>query len=179
MSAPNFKTMKDFPLMVIATPYCKVCPECGCTCGTEEDVCSECGADISAVEAVYDEWTDGDNARNMEAAAEKVNEGLDFLKVTVESGYYSGMQFFVDTIKDSPEDLDNEDCQNQYGRCRSKAIRDYNAEVRKVNKWLSKQKEELGLTELICVGMFSNGEAVYSKVGENGPTIRQAVKKVA
>lgn len=179
MSTPNFKTMKDFPLFVMPTPYCKVCPECGFTCGEDEDKCPECEADISDVNAGYDELADADNVNNMQTVAERLNKELDFFKVTVESGYYSGLQFFVDSDKDSPEEMDNEDCQYYFGKCRSKAIRACNSEIRRINKWLVKQGEELGLTELICIGVFSNGEAVYSKVKNHTPTLRQLVKKVA
>ena len=161
MSTPNFKTMEDFPLFVTETPYCKICPECGCTCGSEAEKCDECGADLSSVSAEYDELTDEDNVFNMQTAADKVNEYLTFFKVTVESGYYCGLQFFVDTDKGSPEEMDNGDCQYYFGKCRSKAIRAYKAEIRYINKWLAQQGKELGLTELICAAIFSNGEAMY------------------
>ena len=181
MSAPNFMTMENFSLFVHDTPYCKICPECNSTCGENDDKCNECGADISDVQVVYDEILDSDIVREMEAAASKINKELDIFKVSVESGYYSGHQFFVTTEKDSPELLTNEECKEYwaYDMCRSKAIRKYNAEIRKINKWLKKTGKEMGLVELVCLGRFSNGEAVYSIVKDNAPTVRQAAKMVA
>ena len=163
MSAPNFRTMADFPLFVTETPYCKVCPECGCTCADDADECDECGTDIKDIKAVYDEVADNDNCTNMVRATERLNRGLMFHKVTVESGYYVGLQFFVETRID-PNELDNDACLYEWDICRSEACRRYGVEKRRLAKALRKEAEGLGLTELACMGIFSNGEAVYVRV---------------
>ena len=163
MSAPNFMTMKDFPLFVTETPYCKLCPECGCTCASDAKECDECGTNLEGIQAVYDEITDNDNCTEMVRAAEKLNKGLLFFKVTVESGRYVGIQFYVEE-KNNPNELDNDDCRYEWDLCRSKAIRKYDAEKRRLNKALRKAANELALTELVCTAIFSNGEAIYERV---------------
>lgn len=167
MSAPNFKTMADFPLFVTETPYCKVCPECGCTCAKEAEECDECGTSLKDIEAVYDEIEDNDLRTEMMLAKDRLNVGLQFHKVTVESGYYVGLQFYVDTRID-PNELDNDACRYEWDICRSEACRRYGVERRRLAKALRKEAEDLGLTELVCTGIFSNGEAVYARVNAGG-----------
>lgn len=104
---------------------------------------------------------------------EDFNDTLIFHELKFESGYYTGIQIYVEE-KDNPHELDNEDCNYYYDMCRSKAIRKYDAEIRKINKWMDKVATQYGWKELICLGIFSNGEAIY-KYAEN---IRNAVKAV-
>lgn len=180
MSAPNFKTMANFPLIVADDPYCKRCPECGMYNNTDDKECGECGASLEEVEAIYDDLAAEDISSEMQAAAARINEKLDFHKVTVESGYYSGIQFYVEEdFKgfDSLEDMENDDSQYYYGMCRSKMLRKYKTECNKIRRELHKAREELGLMELGCIGIFSNGEAIYEKIDpKKGPTLRQAAK---
>lgn len=180
MSAPNFKTMENFPLIVADTTYCKVCPKCGTTNATDDNVCCECGTSLEGIEEIYDDLAMEDTCSNMQAAAARINEELDFHKVTVESGYYCGVQFYVEEQFngfDKMEDMDNEDAQYYYGMCRSKMLRKYETECNKIRRGLFKAMEELGLIQLACVARFSNGEAMYEKVDpKKGYTVRQAVK---
>ena len=100
--------------------------------------------------------------------AEDFSRGLKYHKVSVKSGYYVGFQFVVeedceagDLEKDSPYCIDNEDAHYYYGMCRSKVLREADAEKRKINKYLESLD---GMYEiLVCVGVFSNGEAIYEK----------------
>lgn len=55
MSAPNFRTMRDFPLFVIEDQYFKRCPCCDLWMDGETETC-ECGASLEDVEAEYDEF---------------------------------------------------------------------------------------------------------------------------
>lgn len=91
---------------------------------------------------------------------EDFNDALTFNEVTFESGYYDGVQLFVKE-KENPHELDNDDCNYYFDMCRSKAIRKYDAEIRKINKWMDKVATEYGWRELHCLGIFSNGEAIY------------------
>ena len=91
---------------------------------------------------------------------EEFNNELTFHELTFKSGYYDGVQLFVEE-KDNPHELDNEDCNYYYDMCRSKAIRKYDAEIRKINKWMDKVAVQYGWRELHCLGIFSNGEAIY------------------
>ena len=49
--------------------------------------------------------------------------------------------------------------------CRSIAIRKYKAEINRINKKLLPLFEkELGFDHIRCIGVFSNGEAIYERV---------------
>jgi hypothetical protein len=177
MSTANFKSMKDFPLIVAKDEYCKVCPECGCTQVSDAAKCDECGCNLSGVDSVYDEWTMDDMVRNMEAKAKELNEYLTFYTVSVESGYYSGLQFYVDEKYCDVEDMDNEDARMEFGMCRSKMLRKYNSEGNWLRRELRKAKDELGLVELGVTARFSNGEVWYTEIKPEMP--KWAALKVA
>lgn len=164
MSAPNFKTMSDFPLIVAEPQYRKVCPGCGLSHCDDAETCEECGTDLSSVEAEYDDLAAEDDYSNMKWYADKANEEQDFFTVTVESGYYTGLQFYVEEKYDDIEEWSNDDAQYEFGMSRSEMLRKYKAAGNAVRKMLAKAKEDLCLTELSCMGVFSNGEAVYRKV---------------
>lgn len=104
---------------------------------------------------------------------EKFNDTLIFHKLELRGGYYDGVQLYVEE-KDDPNELDNDDCRYYYDMCRSQAIRKYEAEIRKINKWMDKVATQYGWEELICLGIFSNGEAVYAYAER----VRDSVKAV-
>lgn len=91
---------------------------------------------------------------------EKLNDDLIFHSLEFKSGYYDGVQLYVKE-KENPHYLDNEDCKYYYDMYRSQAIRKYEAEIRKINKWMEKVAVEYGWRKLHCLGVFSNGEAIY------------------
>ena len=167
MSAPNFKTMADFPLIVAEPHYRKACPVCGLGNCDDADTCEDCGADLTDVQAEFDDLAGEVDYENMSWYAKKANEKQDFYTVTVESGYYTGLQFYVTEKGDSLDDvthMSDEECQWEYGRTRAEQIEMFTAAAETVRKELDCAKDELGLTELSCIGVFSNGEAVYRKV---------------
>ena len=92
---------------------------------------------------------------------ENFNDTLTFHEITFKSGYYDGVQLFVEEKEENPHELDNEDCRYYYDMCRSQAIRKYDAEIRKINRWMEKVATQYGWRELHCLGIFSNGEAIY------------------
>lgn len=92
---------------------------------------------------------------------EDFNDTLIFHELQFRSGYYTGLQIYVEEKEESPHDLDNDDCNYYYDMCRSKAIRKYDAEIRKINRFMDKVATEYGWRELHCLGIFSNGEAIY------------------
>ena len=97
------------------------------------------------------------------AKMEEFNDTLTFHEITFKSGYYDGVQLYVEEKEENPHELDNEDCKYYYDMCRSVAIRKYDAEIRKINKWMEKvAAAEYGWRKLYCLGIFSNGEAIYS-----------------
>ena len=91
---------------------------------------------------------------------EDFNNTLTFHELKLESGYYTGIQIYVEE-KENPHELDNDDCNYYYDMCRSKAIRKYDAEIRKINRFMDKVATQYGWKELHCLGVFSNGEAIY------------------
>lgn len=91
---------------------------------------------------------------------ENFNNDLIFHKVELKGGYYTGVQLYVEE-KENPYELDNEDCKYYYDMYRSQAIRKYDAEIHKINKWMEKVATKYGWRKLNCLGIFSNGEAIY------------------
>ena len=153
MSAPNFSSMNYNLPMICGRPYDEIVREYLENYPDEEDA-DEC--DYS--------WLMGEAYEDAQRIAEDFNKNLTFFKVTVESGYYEGFMFQVDSIDDLDYDeIDNEDAQYYFGKCRSKVKRDSDAELRKIEKWLYKLTER-GFVEMVCTARFSNGEAWYQIV---------------
>lgn len=177
MATANFKTMTDFPLIVSDDIREKVCPECGCGCPDDADKCENCGSDLSEVETVVDDFLCAERTREMEKVAEELNEAQDFYAVSVESGYYAGVQFYVDEKYCDIEDMSNEESRDEFGICRSEMLRRYKVAGNKIRRGLRKAAKDLGLDEVVCTARFSNGEAIYTKVEPNKPMpLKVAVK---
>ena len=171
MSTPNFITQRDIPLMILDdTDYeWPVCPECGgwidVNCdGSGTGRCDSCGKEVKVdeCETRFDEDGYCEIVRYHEKRIERFNDTLTFFKVVLRDGYYRGVQTLVECEND-PHELDNEDCRYWWDMCRSKAIRKHEAEERRVVKYLKGLRND-GLKELRCVGVFSNGEALYEYV---------------
>ena len=115
-------------------------------------------SDEAYAEIFYEDiWDDADGFKGL---MEEFNYSLTFHHLEFKSGYYDGVQIFVEEFE-NPHDLDNDDCRYYYDMCRSQAIRKYEAEIRKINKWMNKVATEYGWRKLHCLGVFSNGEAIY------------------
>lgn len=110
-----------------------------------------------------DELDAYDLESELSEALEEINDELTFHKVELQSGYYYGLQFYVDELHD-PNEYDNDDCRYEFDLCRSVAIRRYESEINKITRRLRRLASGYGFEELCCVGVFSNGEAVYSRV---------------
>ena len=164
MSTANFRNMTDFPLIVAKDEYRKVCPECGLGNCADADKCEDCDCDLSEVESTFDDLAMEDLIVDMERAAKRMNEGQEFFTVTVESGYYTGVQFYVESKYDDLCRWSEYDLDYEFGKGRAEVFADYEAAKESVTDGLHKAKEELGLMELSCIGVFSNGEAVYKNV---------------
>lgn len=170
MSAPNFNSNQlGFPLYVHDNIYAKVCPECGAWNNAEEETCYECGASLEDAQEesdwVQEEWL----CDEVKSRMDDINKELAFFQVGLESGYYVGVQFDVNFkmrwgCELDPEELDNEDAHFCFDCCRSEMLRRYQRERRKLGKKLKELAEFHGFEEIVCIGRFSNGEAVYRKV---------------
>jgi hypothetical protein len=175
MSAPNFYTMENFSLFVKVYEAMTLeeyqeeefhyddylYPE-------YEEAEDEDKADIleKSYNHAMDLWSE-DFYRDIfygydgfKEVMENFNNDLIFHKIEIKSGYYDGVQLYVDELE-NPHELDNDDCRYYYDMCRSQAIRKYDAEIRKINKWMEKVATEYGWRKLNCLGVFSNGEAIY------------------
>jgi hypothetical protein len=110
-----------------------------------------------------------DTYREATQLADILSEDLIFHRIEIGSGYYSGIQTLIDHLEwhnyyDTIEDMDNSDCQYYFDMCRSKAIAKYYAEINKINNKILPKFKELGFEHIRCVGVFSNGEAIYERV---------------
>ena len=94
------------------------------------------------------------------------SDKLEFFDITLQAGYYEGAQIYIEDRHgfNGGEDWDNEDCQYWFYMCRSKAIRTYNSEIRRINKWLKTEMEHIGFRNLEVVARFDNGETIYRYV---------------
>ena len=111
----------------------------------------------------YDECAAYDERQEIEDKLLDFNRGLLFHEVKLQSGYYSGVQFYVEINHDLTEDQDysNDDCHYYFDCCRSVAYRKYASEVRKINRKLAEFAKAYGFQEYVCTARFSNGEAWY------------------
>lgn len=97
-----------------------------------------------------------------------------FFEVEQKSGYYQGIQFQVnftdkyldyDTIMDDKEFTD-EDADYYYGDMADNIRKQVREELRECYAFLIDMKNLQGAVELYKYAQFSNGEAIYRKVGE-------------
>lgn len=147
MSTANFKSMDNFPLYVFDMEF-------------DED------ENTVAIEASWDDWR-WFEGRMIEREMDEFNESLKFHKVSLESGHYAGVQFYVEDMEkmdEYPDDYTNSECRYLFDMCRSEAFRKYHSEQNKIRKWLKKKAKEYDFMELGILGRFSNGEVVYCKV---------------
>ena len=179
MSAPNFRTQNNFNLYVHSDDdfYFVVCPECGEYFPAGAEQCEVCGADLIGERCEFDDLLANDFYNIVQDELDSINENLIFHKIVLKSGYYTGVQFYVEITDDadsagfSADNLDdprygpdNESCRYYLDMCRSAAIRKYNSELNKVEKLLKKLADNFGFIKLACVGIFSNGEAIYKQI---------------
>ena len=175
MSTCNFCSMENFDLWAVSNErfYGKICPECYCS-GQGGDTCEYCGADLSETSEEYDEIAAQEFYNDLETCCQEENENLKFFEISVKSGYYDGLQLFVDLTQAAdnagftergPEYLDNESAHDYFDMCRSKCIRAYEAEKRKVNKILAKIGAAYSMDKIAVYARFSNGETWYTKIG--------------
>ena len=171
MGTCNFHSMKNFDLWAVDDFYYKICSECGFG-GQDGDECEFCGADLSDVSPEFDDVAELVFYEDVLRDLEEINAGLLFHEISIKSGYYAGLQLFVELnnaadyagfTEDGPEYLDNESAREYFDLCRSHAIRKYEAEQRKINKILAKIGGAYGMDKLAIYARFSNGETWYTK----------------
>ena len=164
MSAANFCTMRDFPLY--AKDYyvdAKRCPECEAIMDADatECECCECG-ELEDFQ-YYDDCAAYDDAQAIERELIDINHGLMFHEVKLQSGYYYGVQFYVEVNHDLTEDKDytNDDCHYYFDCCRSVAYRKYEAEMRKTTQKGEGLEKKWGRGEWVGAAIFPRGGGFY------------------
>jgi hypothetical protein len=166
--------MTNFDLWAVGSDrfYSKRCPECSYS--NDSDECEICGADLSDVSAEFDDLEEIFFYEDVLRDLETENAGLLFHEISIESGYYEGLQLYVTLTHAAdnagftdagPEYVDNESTRYYLDLCRSAAIRKYEAEQRKVNRILAKIGRAYGMDKLAIYARFSNGETWYTKAG--------------
>ena len=174
MGTCNFNSMTNFDLWAVGSDrfYMKSCPECGY--GNAADACELCGADLADIVPEFDDLAEMFFYEDILKDLEKENAGLLFHEISIESGYYEGLQLYVSLTHaadnagftdNGPEFADNESTRYYLDLCRSAAIRKYEAEQRKVNRILEKIGRAYGMDKLAVYARFSNGETWYTKAG--------------
>lgn len=166
MSTANFKTMENFPLYVTDAPEVPVCPLCGAQFEDENSHECECCDYTGEPEMTTDPFFYDDLFYGLKEPLEELNDSLLFYRVSLESGYYCGVQFYVEEKTDLPQELDNEDCRYNWDLCRSVAIRKEERERRRIIRKLDALALTYGFQKIVCVGIFSNGEAIYAPATE-------------
>ena len=177
MGTCNFNSMTNFDLWAVGSDafYNKSCPECFHITNLDDaETCEECGTDLSDISAEFDDIAEACFYEDILRELEEINAGLLFHEITIESGYYEGLQLYVSLThaadnagftENGPEYADNESTRYYLDRCRSAAIRKYEAEQRKVNRILEKIGRAYGMDKLAIYARFSNGETWYTKAG--------------
>ena len=126
----------------------------------------------------YDNFIECLFYQDIQEDLKEINAGLLFHEISVISGYYGGLQLFVDTTSDADaagfgddeylydplRGPDNDNTRYYFDLCRSAAIRKYQAEQRKINRILAKIGHEYDFDKLGIWARFSNGETWYQKI---------------
>ena len=164
MSTPNFKTQEYFDLYVAIYEQ-----------PSDEDIKeweeeTECSYDFEFESNIYYEDVVTNFEFELKHVLNELGKQLKFHKLDLESGYYDGIQITVNVAdelnsyiyEDTYEDMDNEDTKYLYDLTRSQFIKQYEIERRYIDrKVLPKLAERTGFRKIHCVGVFSNGEAIY------------------
>ena len=169
MSTPNFKTQSLFDLYVtnnfVVYPY---------ELDENDDfVLDDKGNPIINydVEAYFD-YSYFDECKNY--TDNNLNSKLTFFTISFEDGYYSGVQTFItpknhndfDALDflEYPQYYDNSQLFAQFGYNTYILKRKILAEINLINNTLLPQlKEHYFFDKIVCVNIFSNGEAIYEK----------------
>lgn len=156
MSAPNFKFNCNsvFPMMVISNEdICKMYIEL-----EDGEYYSNCDIDFA-----FDMYQS--DLMIIEDELEELNEKLKWYKLSIESGYYDGMQILVETDWINIGEWSEEDCKDEFDLTKKETMLMILEEQKTICEYL-KTTKQYGLREVVCNGIFSNGEAIYSYVDE-------------
>lgn len=169
MSTPNFETQTEFDLYVtdnfVVYPY---------ELDENDDFVLDNNGDPIInydVEPFFD-YSYFEECKNF--TNNNLNSKLKFFTISFADGYYSGIQTFITPKKPNdfnaldfleyPHYYDNSQLFREFG-CNTYILkRKILAEIKLINnKLLPQLKENYFFDKIKCVGIFSNGEAIYEK----------------
>lgn len=159
MSTCNFWTMDDFDLVVMSDE--KICQNF-----LGEEFIEERKAEfedynpIDDIELAWDLFKE-----DMEwSGIDELNDTLLWYNVRLKSGYYDGVQFYIDTEWSPIDGWDDDECYMYFDRNKEETKQMIEEEKKRINDFLNGMVELFGFERIRCVGVFSNGEAVYEKM---------------
>lgn len=169
MSTPNFKTQRDFDLYVtdnfVVYPY---------ELDENDDYVLDENGDYIVnydVEPYFDN-SYFDECKNY--TDNNLNSKLRFFTISFEDGYYQGVQTFIEPkhpndfdaldFLEYPQYYDPQQLFKEFGYNTYILKRKILAEINLINNTLLPQlKQHYSFDKICCVGIFSNGEAIYEK----------------
>ena len=106
----------------------------------------------------------------LKGVVEDANSKLKYFEITIDPGYYSSCSLNAKFSSEyySYEDaleLDNYDAEYYFGLNAKDLKKELKAEFNSLEKTMRDIAEDCGLIEIRRVAVFSNGEALYEKVG--------------
>lgn len=158
MATCNFKSMKNFPLVIRNTEDC-------------------------FLDGDFDYFQYEITVEEMEDQIAELKESLIFHKIEVVSGYYTSLQYFVEEEYDlENEEWNDEDCEYYFDMEKSAAYLEYRKEIKRIRETLMEISKYEQYDVLDVIGRFSNGEALYvsakEKVADQSKDENQEVKKI-
>ena len=168
MSTPNFQTQPQFNLYAtnnfLIYPYA-IDPN------TDDFVLDENGDYVIDYDA--EPYFDNSYFDECKKYTDKLNARLDFFNIDFEDGHYTGVQTYINPQTSDFDALDFLAHPQYYNSCELFAEFGYNtyilkrkilAEIKHINNDLLPELARMyNFDKLVCVGIFSNGEAIYEK----------------
>ena len=110
---------------------------------------------------------------DLESEFDDLKSHLKWYKIELKNGYYEGAQFYISTdylgideradwLPSKPLIWDDEECELQFGLTKEETKKMIENEKNLINQFLEESKD-YGFFKIGCVGVFSNGEAVYER----------------
>lgn len=172
MSTCNFRTMDDFDLWVIDDETL-----CNFWLGKEfiEERKEEFNDEDFEYDPTDDMWLAWETLlEDIQSDFDDLKSHLEWYKIELKNGYYEGAQFYIDTdycgindkadwLQSKPLIWDDEECLSEFGLTRQQTIEMIENEKKLINEFLENTKN-YGFYKIGCIGVFSNGEAVYKKL---------------
>lgn len=154
MATCNFWTMEKFPLLALTTEdVCKLYLG-------EEDENGESYNGLYSYEDMQFAWDLFNSDYEVKDTLNELNIGLEWYKGELKYGYYDGVQFYFDTKYIDIKNWDDDECYLEFNLSLEDTKQMIKEDEEAIKKFLECAKQS-GFKELVCVGVFSNGEAIY------------------